>query len=93
MNPVVALSALAGGLVAVVPQAYFAYRLFSQRGARAAQQVARAGYAGEVVKFLLTIAGFAMVFTLLRPIEGWAVFAGYIGMLSIQITGAWLLLR
>ena len=92
-NPVLAQSVVAGGLVAVVPQAYFAYRVFSRRGARAAQQIARASYVGEVGKFLLAVVGFALVFALLRPIEGWAVFAGYIGMLCIQLTGAWLLLR
>jgi len=29
----------------------------------------------------------------LRPIDGLAVFAGYLVMLAIQITGSWLLLR
>jgi len=44
-------------------------------------------------KFLLSVAGFAVVFATLRPIDGLAVFAGYLVMLAIQITGSWLLLR
>nr|WP_241263049.1 ATP synthase subunit I [Parahaliea mediterranea] len=87
------LSALCGGLVAVVPQAWFAARAFRYSGARSAQAVARSGYAGEVGKFLLSAAGFAAVFMLLRPVSGAAVFAGYLAMLAIQITGSWMLLR
>jgi ATP synthase protein I len=88
-----ALSVFCGGLVAVVPQAWFATRTFRYRGARSARAVARAGYAGEVGKFLLSAAGFAAVFILLRPVAGAAVFAGYLLMLAIQITGSWMLLR
>ncbi len=91
--PVLAISLVAGGLIAVLPQAYFAYRVFHRAGAQAARHIARASYAGEIGKFVMAVAGFALVFALLRPIEGWAVFAGYGGMLVIQVTGAWLLLR
>lgn len=88
-----ALSFLCGGLVAVLPQAYFAIRAFRWRGAQAARKAAHAGYAAEVGKFVLSAAGFALVFALVRPIHGPAVFGGFIAMLAIQITGSWLLLR
>jgi len=81
-----------GGLIAVVPQAYFATLAFRWRGARAAGAIARSSYAGEVGKFFLSVAGFAMVCSALRPISGLAVFAGYLVMLAIQIIGSWLLL-
>lgn len=92
-DKVFALSALCGGLIAVVPQAYFATLAFRWRGAKSARAIARSSYAGEVGKFLLSVAGFAVVFATLRPIDGLAVFAGYLVMLAIQITGSWLLLR
>lgn len=92
-DTVIAYSVLCGGLIAIVPQAYFAALAFRWRGARSARAIARSGYAGEVGKFLLSIAGFAVVFAALRPISGLAVFAGYLVMLVIQITGSWLLLR
>lgn len=92
-DTVFALSALCGGLIAVVPQAYFATLAFRWRGAKSARAIARSSYAGEVGKFLLSVAGFAVVFATLRPIDGLAVFAGYLVMLAIQITGSWLLLR
>lgn len=90
-NEVRAYSAASGGLIAIVPQAWFARMAFRRRGARAARSIAAAGYAGEVGKFFLSAAGFAVVFALLRPIDGPAVFAGYLAMLAIQITGSWLL--
>jgi len=92
-NEVWAYSVLSGGLVAIVPQAYFAALAFRWRGARAARSMARSGYVGEVGKFFLSVAGFAVVFAAVRPIEGLAVFAGYLVMLAIQITGSWLLIR
>jgi ATP synthase protein I len=46
-----------------------------------------------VGKFLLSVAGFAVVFATLRPIDGLAVFAGYLVMLVVQIIGSWMLLR
>lgn len=93
IDKVVAYSVFGGGLIAVVPQAYFALLAFRRRGARSASAVAKSGYAGEVGKFLLSVAGFALLFAVVRPIDGLSVFTGYIVMLAVQITGSWLLLR
>lgn len=82
-----------GGLVAVVANGWFALGVFRWRGAGMAQRAVRAGYSAEIGKFLLSIAGFALIFARVRPIEGWAVFAGYGAMLVIQIVGSWWLLR
>ncbi len=88
----VAMSAAAGGLIAIIPQAWFARLAFRRRGARSARAIARSSYAGETGKFMLSAAGFAVVFAMVRPINGLAVFAGYLAMLVIQIFGSWLLL-
>ena len=93
VNNVSAYSLLCGALVSVLPQAWFASVAFRRRGARRAQAAARMAYAGEVGKFLLSVAGFALVFALVRPIEAPAVFAGFLCMLGIQIYGSWRLLR
>lgn len=82
-----------GGLVAVIANAWFALGVFRWQGAGVAQQAARSSYGAEIGKFLLAVAGFALIFAKLRPIEGWAVFAGYGVMLVIQIVGSWWLLR
>ena len=88
-----AYSVFCGGLIAILPQAYFAALAFRWRGARSARAIARSSYVGQAGKFLLSVAGFAAVFTALRPIHAPAVFAGYLVMLVIQIAGSWLLLR
>jgi ATP synthase protein I len=88
-----ATSVALGGLVAIIPNAWFARGVFRWRAGGAAQRAARAGVAAEIGKFLLSVTGFALVFGLVRPVEGWAVFAGYGAMLLIQIIGAWWLLR
>ncbi|MCB1706282.1 MAG: ATP synthase subunit I [Halioglobus sp.] len=91
-DPVAAYSVVCGGMIAIVPQAYFAALAFRWQGARAASAIARSSYAGEVGKFLLSIAGFALVFAVVRPLNSPAVFTGYLVMLVTQITGSWLLL-
>ena len=93
VSKVVAYSVLGGGLIAVIPQAYFGVLAFRWRGAKTAAAVARSGYAGEIGKFLLSVAGFALVFAMVRPIDGPAVFGGYLGMLVVQVIGSWVLLR
>ncbi len=93
VSTVDAYSLLCGGLVAIVPQAYFAAVIFRQRGAGAAQAIVRSSYIGEVGKFLLSMVGFAMVFVAVRPINGAAVFGGYAAMLAVHIFGGWWLLR
>ncbi len=92
-NAVTARSLGLGGLISVVPNAWFALGVFRWRGARNAQRAVRAGYAAEMGKFMLAVAGFMLVFAQVRPIEGWAVFAGYSAMLALQIGGSWWLLR
>ncbi len=93
LDEVWAYSALAGGAVAVVPQAWFATRVFRRRGARSAKAIARDSYSGEIGKFVLSAAGFAVVFATLRPLHGLAVFGVYFAMLAIQIAGSWWLLK
>ncbi|MEP4486272.1 MAG: ATP synthase subunit I [Halioglobus sp.] len=86
-------SLICGGLVAIVPQAFFALRTFRYRGAQSAHAMARAGYSAEIGKFFLSCVGFAIVFALLRPIDGAAVFAGFVAMLMLHIFGSWWLLK
>jgi ATP synthase protein I len=91
-DAVIAWSLAAGGLIAIIPQAYFAHLAFRWRGAKSARAMARSSYAGEIGKFLLSVAGFAVVFATVRPIHGLSVFIGFLVMLAIQIVGSWLLL-
>ena len=79
-----ALSTLLGGLLCVLPHAYFASYAFRHMGARASAQIARAFYRGESGKFVLTLVGFASVFTLVKPLNAPALFIAYLIMLLVQ---------
>ena len=87
------VSLAAGAACSALPQAWFALQLFG-RGERRGAEVAWAGYAAEAGKFLLSAAGFALVFALLRPLVPMAVFGGFAAMLLVQAAGGiWLLRR
>ena len=61
-----ALSAAVGGLVCVVPNAYFVRQLFKHNGARAARQIVNGFYKGEALKLILSVTLFALVFKYLN---------------------------
>ena len=61
-GPMAGLSAILGGLVSIIPNAYFARTLFQYQGAQAARQIVNRFYKGEAMKLLLTVALFVMVF-------------------------------
>ena len=71
------LSALLGGLIAWLPNTYFALRAFRYRGARAAQKIVRSFYAGAFGKMILTMAMFAIVFIKVKPLGALALFVGF----------------
>jgi ATP synthase protein I len=77
-------SALAGGLIAVIPNLYFTSYAFRYRGARSAKLIVRAFNRGETGKFLLTLVGFGGVFTLVRPISVSTLFLVYVAMIAVQ---------
>lgn len=76
---VAAWSAALAGVVGIIPNVYFARRLFLHRGARAARQIVNNMYKGEALKMVLTIALFSLVFALatINPI---AFFFAYIAV-------------
>lgn len=77
-------SAGLGGLVCLIPNAYFAIRVFQHRGARSAQKIVRSFYAGEAGKLALTAVLFAAVFVWVKPLSpGW-LFAAFV---LVQATG------
>ena len=87
---VAGLSALLGGLVAVVPNAFLAARLLKPSRDQSARAMMNAAWFGEIGKLLLTALLFGVIFGFVRPIEPLAVFAGFIGA-QLVVFGALLL--
>lgn len=84
-NKFVALSVLAGGVVAVIPQLYFTVCAYRYRGAKATKEIVQSFYRGESGKFVLTLIGFAGIFLYFSWLKTGAVFVGYIVMQIIQV--------
>ena len=85
-----AYSLLLGALICAIPNAYFAYKAFRYRGARAAQKIARELYTGEAIKLMLMGAGFALSFLYVRPLNVAALFSGFV---LVHITGVLVFVR
>lgn len=62
-----ALSALKGGIVGLLPNVYFAWRAFLYRGARFQRQMIRSFYRAQVGKHLLAILLFTGIFVVSPP--------------------------
>lgn len=75
---VAAVSAILGGTIAVVPNAFLAARLISPKAGVSAEALLKAAWLGELGKLLLTAALFTVVFVSVRPISPIAVFGGFI---------------
>ena len=78
INLTTAYSTLLGGLIAIAPNAYFARQAFRYRGARVTRHIAQAFYLGETGKFVLTAAAFAVVFTVVKPLNTWVLWAAFV---------------
>ena len=77
-GPVAGYSGLSGGLIAWLPNLYFAHKAFRFSGARAAQEIIRSFYAGEAGKFVLTAALFMLAFAGVKPLDPLALFSGFV---------------
>ena len=79
------LAALAGGMVAAIPNFVFATLAFSNSGASQADKVLKSFYWGEAVKLLLTIVLFSLIFSQLK-MAFMPVFVGYLVTLMVHWT-------
>lgn len=82
---VTAYSALTGGMISVIANAFFAFRLFSNKTGWQADRVASSVYRGVLGRFFLTVAMFFMVVVMLKPLNVTALFAVY---LLVQVSPA-----
>lgn len=80
-------SALLGSLIAVIPNAFLALRLVVPRRDPGAQALVNAAWIGEIGKLALTILFFSLVFTLVRPLNAAALFAGFIATQMVIFSG------
>ena len=73
-----------GGLIQIVPQAWFARQAYKYTGARQVGLMVRAMYRGETGKIVLTAAMFVTTFILWKQLHFLAVFSAFIVMIPLQ---------
>lgn len=88
-----AYSLLLGGMISIIPSAYFTHRMFRETGARAMGKVVSNALKGELVKLLLIGAGFALVFKAVENLDVAKVFAGFILVHFAGILATYRLIR
>lgn len=79
-----AFSSLAGGLIFIFPQLYFGYKSYQDQGARSALKIVQNFYKGESGKIILIAMGFAVVFSLIKPLDYFALFFTFISVLLVN---------
>ncbi len=79
-----AISALAGGLICAVPNAYFIYKAFLHTGARQTDAVLMSFYQGGMWKMILTGVGFVAAFELIQSLDVFALFLTFVVVQSIN---------
>ena len=80
-------SALLGGLICVIPNAFLGLRLAMSRRDPGARALMSAAYIGELGKLALTVLMFSIVFTLVRPLAAGALFGGFIAAQLATFSG------
>ncbi len=77
---IIARGAVAGALLSYLGQSIFAWFAYRKTHASAGRTFINNMYKGQVVKWMVVILGFALIFTKLAPISSGAVMAGFIIM-------------
>ena len=77
-------SALVGGLIQIVPQAWFSRQAFKYSGASNTDLVVRSMYRGEAGKVVMTATLFAIVFALYKQWNYIILFTAFVMMIPLQ---------
>jgi len=79
-----AASALMGGLIQILPQAWFSRQAFKYAGASKVDKVVRSMYRGELGKVVMTATLFAIVFTVSKQWNYPVLFTTFLVMIPLQ---------
>ncbi|WP_201587009.1 ATP synthase subunit I [Psychrobacter jeotgali] len=86
---IVAKGVAIGALLSFVTQAIFASFVFRHTGYRARRNIVGQLYRGQMVKWLITVIGFALIFIYIKPLSAPALFGGFIFMKFSHILILW----
>lgn len=81
----IGVSILLGGLIQLIPQAWFTWQAFKYAGANHVGVIVRSMYRGEAGKLVLTACGFTVVYSVMDNVNAIALMGAFITMLGVQI--------
>lgn len=81
-------SAFWGGIVFIIPNAYFTLYAFRYSGAYSTYSAALSLVRGQMGKILLVTGGFALAFRFVQPLHPGYLLGGYIFVLAVHIAVA-----
>lgn len=82
---VAAYSAALGGLIHLIPNSYFAWRVFAKDAPQNARQALGELYSGEIWKMAIAAVCFAAVFILVHPLSPFSLFFAFIVLSVTQV--------
>lgn len=85
----IAKSVALGACLSYVSQAMFTFIAYRLTGAKARRLIVLHLYLGQMVKWVLTLLGFAIIFMVVKPISAPAVLSGYLFMLVWHMVMMW----
>ena len=88
-DKLMSVSALMGGLIQILPQAWFSWQAFKYAGASNVDKVVQSMYRGELGKVVMTATLFAILFTVDKQWNYLALFTTFLVMIPLQ----WFLTR
>lgn len=78
-----------GVVLSYVAQSAFTFIAYRQTGAKARQAIMLNMYLGQMIKWLITLVGFALIFIFIKPIVALLVVVGYLIMQLTHIVVMW----
>lgn len=82
-----------GVLLFYVAQSAFTFVAYRHAGVKARQTIMLNMYLGQIIKWLITLVGFAMIFVFAKPMIAVVVVVGYLVMQLACIVVMWYFLR
>ncbi|MGK8251493.1 ATP synthase subunit I [Moraxella lacunata] len=78
-----------GGLLGYIAQCAFTLIAYRTTGARAGRVIMLNMYLGQMIKWFITLMGFALIFMLAKPIGAFLVILAYFALQVVHILVMW----
>lgn len=85
----IAKGVLCGAVLSYLAQSVFTWLAYRTTGVKHRQTIMLNVYLGQIIKWLITLLGFALIFLAIKPINALAVFAGYFVTQLLNVLAMW----